>query len=430
MAQVPRYTSYPTAPNFHDAITGEIYKSWLANLSENTNLSLYFHIPFCRQLCWFCGCHTKIINGYSPVTHYMDFLKSEVALVANNLNSKNVSHIHFGGGSPTILSGSDFKDFMALLRDHFIFTKDAELAIEIDPRTADKHKIKAYAETGINRASLGVQDFDITVQRTINRVQSFELVENVINKLRANQIKDINVDLIYGLPNQTTSTLNSTINQTLDLQPNRISLFGYAHVPWMKKHQNLIPAETLPDQSARMEMFDNATEQLQNAGYLPIGLDHFVKPEDALAVAEKSKCLNRNFQGYTTDNSDTLLGLGISSISTLPTAYIQNTSDFQKYSAAIASGNLPIARGIQLNNEDIERRGIIMSLMCNRTAQIDPKKYSEELSRLNHYIKNNEATYQDGILEISKTATHKLRLIASVFDQYLLMNEHKYSQAV
>lgn len=430
MVQVPRYTSYPTAPNFHEAISGKTYEKWLRKLNETKKLSLYFHIPFCRQLCWFCGCQTKIINGYTPVRMYMELLKREVTLVASHTKCKTVNHIHFGGGSPTILNGEDFKDFMALLADQYKINEDAEIAIEIDPRTVDAGKIKAYAETKINRVSLGVQDFDIKVQRAINRVQSFDLVQNQIKKLRDFAINNINIDLVYGLPHQTISSLKNTIEQTLTLQPNRISLFGYAHVPWMKKHQELIPTETLPDENLRMELFDNASTQLENAGYIAIGLDHFVKPEDGLACAKNSKNLNRNFQGYTSDTSDTLLGFGLSSISTLPTAYLQNTTDYQKYRSDIKRGVIPVARGIELNKQDIERRDIIMSLMCNRSASVDPVLYKEELSRLKDYIRSNDVIYQNGIIQVAHQARHKLRIIASVFDQYLHEKTNRYSQAV
>lgn len=430
MERVPRYTSYPTAPHFHQGVGFEQYAAWLNSLNSDKSLSLYFHIPYCKQLCWFCGCHTKIVNHYDPIKKYLSLLKEEVNLVSEYVKNSPVKHIHFGGGSPTVLESSDFVDFMELLRDKFIIKENAEIAVEMDPRTVDAEKISAYAQTGVTRSSLGVQDFDAKVQKAINRIQPYEMVADVIEELRNAGINELNIDLIYGLPYQTLESINDTIEQTLTLNPDRISLFGYAHVPWMKKHQNLIPEEGLPNKEDRIAMFEYASNFLRKAGYVAIGLDHFVKPDDSMALAAQEQILQRNFQGYTTDTADALLGMGVSSISSLAQGHVQNTSNNIDYAKAIKAKILPIVKGIALTDEDRHRRDIIMSLMSNMQAKIAQSTYSRELEQLKPYIKSGDVIYTDGILRINPKARQKLRLIASVFDSYLSDKKHQYSQAV
>ncbi len=430
MEQIPRYTSYPTAPNFHKGVDGELSKNLIGKLEEKDILSLYFHIPFCRQLCWFCGCHTKIVNGYKPIEQYMDFLQQEVKLQSSYSRANTVKYMHFGGGSPTVIEPAEFTNFMKIVQSNFDILDDAEIAIEIDPRSVNKEKISAYASSGINRASLGVQDFDEKVQRAINRHQSFELVKNVVEKLREVNINEINLDLIYGLPFQTLETIKKTIDNTIKLDPNRISLFGYAHVPWMKKHQNLIPTESLPNPELRMEMFDFACDYLTSNGYVSIGLDHFVKPDDSLAIAQREEKLQRNFQGYTIDKAEALLGFGVSSISTLPSAYLQNTSDYREYVTSIENERLPVARGIELNHDDIKRREIIMSIMCGLKTKVSSTEYATELENLSDLIQQGVVKYEDGVLIMNKKEHHKFRKVASKFDAYLAENQFSFSQAV
>lgn len=428
--RVPRYTSYPTAPHFHAGIGEEQYKGWLGNLNDSQPLSLYFHIPYCRQLCWFCGCHTKIVNHYDPVEKYLDLMMCEIALLAGLLPKAPVTHIHYGGGSPTIISATDFSSLMDNIRQSFIVSSEAEIAIEIDPRTVDVEKIKAYATSGVTRASLGVQDFTLRVQEAINRIQPYDMVLDVTRMLRKQGINALNVDLIYGLPHQTLKTTRQTIEQTLTLEPDRISLFGYAHVPWMKKHQQLVPEEALPTPSSRAEMFEAASLMLTNAGYVAIGLDHFAKPEDSLTTAMKDGKLQRNFQGYTTDTAPAVLGMGVSSISSLPQGYLQNTSSNIDYSRALRAKQLPVARGIMLTQDDINRREIIMSLMCRLHAPVPEKLYVAELQRLKSYFEAGDAIYNNERLTINPKAQKHLRLIASVFDCYMSDTGHRYSQAV
>ncbi len=431
MQRVPRYTSYPTAPNFHDGIDASVYQKWLRDLStQQKNLSLYFHIPYCKQLGWFCGCHTKIINHYTPVSRYMELLRREIELISPYVKHMPVEHIHFGGGSPTILAADDFAAFMQFLQNNFSFSNSPEIAVEMDPRTLTADKVQSYAISGVNRASLGVQDFNHKVQQAINREQPYELVVQCIEMLRQNNINAINIDLIYGLPHQTLDSVRKTIELTLSLKPNRISLFGYAHVPWMKKHQQLVPEDALPSVTARAEMADAAREQLVTSGYIPVGLDHFAQQNDSLAQAAFTKTVKRNFQGYTTDYADILLGFGVSSISSLPQGYLQNTASNIEYALAIEANILPIQRGIELTQEDKQRREIIMSLMCNLQANICENQYKDELRNIQQYINTGAAQYKNGILTISPQAVKQLRLIASAFDSYIPKTSHQYSQAI
>jgi len=430
MKGVPRYTSYPTAPHFHDGIKAQKYIKWLKELDADTSLSLYFHIPYCKQLCWFCGCHTKIVNGYSSVSKYIELLKQEVLMIAPLIKHLPVKHIHFGGGSPTILSPTDFSEFMALISEQFRLTDSAEIAVEMDPRTVDMDKIISYAESGVTRASLGVQDFDPKVQEAINRVQDYELVEKVVNNLRSSNINALNIDLIYGLPYQTTKTTIATIERSLSLDPDRISLFGYAHVPWMKQHQKLVPEDALPSKEERVILSELARKLILEAGYTAIGIDHFAKADDALSTAASSNKLQRNFQGYTTDNADALIGFGVSSISSLPQGYLQNTAKNVDYAADIKNKKLPIARGVELSTEDKQRRDIIMSLMCNFQVKIKADLYAPELERLQPYIDSGDVCFSDGVIKVNSHSQNKLRLVASIFDTYLQNSPHRYSQAV
>ncbi len=430
MKGVPRYTSYPTAPHFHDGISAQKHIKWLKELDEDTSLSLYFHIPYCKQLCWFCGCHTTIINSYNSVSKYIELLKQEVHMIAPLVQHLSVKHIHFGGGSPTILSPIDFSKFMELISEQFNLSDIAEIALEMDPRTLDMDKVISYKESGVTRASLGVQDFDTKVQEAINRVQDYGLVEKVVNNLRLSNIKALNIDLIYGLPYQTIETTISTIERSLSLDPDRISLFGYAHVPWMKQHQKLVPEDALPTIEEREILSELSRKLILEAGYTAIGIDHFAKADDELSIAASSNKLRRNFQGYTTDNADALIGFGVSSISSLPQGYLQNTAKNVDYASNIKNKKLPIARGVELSTDDKQRRDIIMSLMCNYQVKINADLYAPELEKLQPFIDSGDVTFSDGIIKTSSLSNNKLRLIASVFDVYLQNSPHRYSLAV
>ncbi|MDH5750643.1 MAG: oxygen-independent coproporphyrinogen III oxidase, partial [Rhodospirillales bacterium] len=325
--RVPRYTSYPTAPHFNDSVTADVYRRWLGELDVDQNLSLYFHIPFCDEMCWFCGCYTKIVKRYEPVAEYLDTMLGEVDLIADILPARmKASHLHWGGGSPTMLTGEDWQRTIDKLRTRFEVTDNAEIAVELDPRTATEDYVRALATAGVNRASIGVQDFDPLVQQAINRIQPFDVTERVIGWLRKHGIENINMDLMYGLPHQTLARVEDMVAKTATLRPHRIALFGYAHVPWMKSHQKMIKEEDLPDANERWQQFELASERLVESGYVKLGLDHFALPDDDMAAALNENRLHRNFQGYTVDEAPVMLGFGASAIGSLPQGYVQNLS--------------------------------------------------------------------------------------------------------
>ncbi|MDH3769984.1 MAG: oxygen-independent coproporphyrinogen III oxidase, partial [Nitrospirota bacterium] len=362
---VPRYTSYPTAPHFHPGIDAAAYRRWLGDLPDDAPLSLYLHIPFCHSLCWYCGCHTTVARRHQPVTEYLDLLRREIELVADAARAGHrVSHLHLGGGTPTMLRPDELMRLRETLEEAFDFDADADCAVEIDPRGLERATIDALAAIGINRASIGVQDVTPEVQRAVNRWQPIEVTTQVVGWLRSAGIVAINLDLMYGLPRQTEAHLGATIDAVLDLAPQRIALFGYAHVPWMKRHQRLIDSDTLPGPAERTAQFELATTRLVEAGYVAIGLDHFARADDALVKARQVGGLRRNFQGYTTDAAPALLGFGASAIGSLPQGYVQNAVPLPAYREALRDGRLPAVRGIAIDDEDRIRRAIIERLMC------------------------------------------------------------------
>ncbi len=439
--RVPRYTSYPTAPHFHPGVTGETYGSWLGELDPATELSLYLHIAFCAEMCWFCGCHTKITRRYSPIETYMNALWGEVDMVAKALpEPMPVRHIHFGGGSPTILEPTDFVKTIDILRQHFRVKPDAEIAVELDPRTADENYIAAMAGAGVTRASLGVQDFDEKVQVAINRIQPYDVTARTVEWLRRHKIPEINMDLIYGLPFQTLDGLLHTIDMAVDFGPKRIALFGYAHVPWMKKHQRLIPEEALPDTEMRWRQYEDACDRLVNRhGYVQIGLDHFARPDDEMAIALAEKRLNRNFQGYTTDTAETLIGFGASGIGSLPQGYVANVGEIHFYQQAIQEGRLPTQRGVAINDDDRLRRSIIERLMCDLEVNVDAqaRNFGRSGRDFEAEIESLAPMEQDGLIKRDGhviTVTHEgrtlVRAVGAAFDRYLKRGEQRHSKAV
>ncbi len=439
-AAVPRYTSYPTAPHFSTELTNELYVNWLKELDTAKPISLYLHVPYCREMCWYCGCHTKITKKNSPIADYADALRCEIKLLAEALPTRfSISHIHWGGGTPSILSSEDFSSIMALIGEHFDFTENAEKAIEIDPRTVDAKKIEALAKSGINRASLGVQDFNPKVQAAINRVQSFEITKNSVDNLRNNGINSINFDLMYGLPLQTTADVRKTVELSYSLRPDRIALFGYAHVPWMKTHMKLILDEELPGTEERIDQATVAAEELLKCGYQQIGLDHFALPEDTMSVALDSKALHRNFQGYTTDESETLIGVGASSIGNLPQGYAQNVVSIHEYTRKVRGGSFAIAKGISVSTDDKMRREVIERLMCDLVVDLGEiaKKYgqpvnvfAEELGRLVPFQTDGLITLDGNKILVSENGRFLVRTVCAVFDTYLGTGTGRHSRAV
>ncbi|MFN3075665.1 MAG: oxygen-independent coproporphyrinogen III oxidase [Alphaproteobacteria bacterium] len=438
--RLPRYTSYPTAPHFSPAVTGGDYGRWLGELPPDTALSLYLHIAYCAELCWFCGCHTKITKRYAPVQDYLEVLLEEVDLVAARLSDRRpVRHVHFGGGSPTILSPADFSRAIAHLRERFSWTETVEVAVELDPRTTRQDFVETMAASGVNRVSLGIQDFDPVVQQAIHRVQPREMSEQVVGWLRQYGIFEINLDLVYGLPYQTEAGLGSTVEQAVSLRPSRVSLFGYAHVPWMKKHQRLIPEKALPDTETRWRQYEMATARLQELGYVAIGLDHFALPEDGLTVAQRERRLHRNFQGYTTDAAGVLLGLGASGIGSLPQGYVANEGDIEAYKRLIRSGQLAVRRGIAVSDDDRLRRAIIERLMCDLAVDVAEIAGSHGVSMDSFDTEMNAMAglEQDGILRrdgnrivVTDEGRPLVRAVCAVFDRYLKRGEARHSQAV
>jgi oxygen-independent coproporphyrinogen III oxidase len=438
--RVPRYTSYPTAPHFTEAVDGAVYRRWLTELSPDLDLSLYFHIPYCDTLCWFCGCYTKIVRRYEPVARYLDMLLDEIDLVADTLGERfHARHLHWGGGSPTLIEESDWQRLIERIHTRFDVGPDAEVAVEMDPRDTTKEYVNALAAAGVNRASIGVQDFHPEVQKAINRIQPFDTTKRVVDWLRHQGISGINMDLMYGLPYQTTERVVETVEKAVRLKPDRVALFGYAHVPWMKTHQKLIKDETLPDFSERWQQSEAAANRLVELGYVRIGFDHFARPDDDLAVAHAEGRMHRNFQGYTTDTAPALLGFGASAIGSLPQGYVQNTQPLRTYREAVTFADFATERGVALSDDDRLRRDIIERLMCDMTVDLNALCTTHGMAReiLNDGMKRMEPLTEDGIVEVNDgrvtlTAEGRpfVRLVAAAFDAYLNKGEMRHSKAV
>ncbi|MEQ8740154.1 MAG: oxygen-independent coproporphyrinogen III oxidase, partial [Hoeflea sp.] len=356
----PRYTSYPTAPHFHAGIDGDVYARWLGQLKPGQSLSLYVHIPWCDRLCWFCGCNTKQTRKYDPLETYLSALENEIETISSLVDPGcQVTALHLGGGSPTMLKPEDMVWLDKALRSRFQFADDAEISVEMDPNDLDEGRYDALAEIGLTRASIGVQDFDERVQQAINREQTFEQTREVVEQVRKRGVRSVNCDVLYGLPHQTRASVDDTIGKVISLNPDRIALFGYAHVPWMKTHQKMIDETALPDVTERFAQMNRASSLLTAAGYTAIGFDHFALPADSLAIAAASGEMRRNFQGYTSDTADALIGLGASSIGQLPQGYIQNQPSTGEYQRQVNLGRLPVVRGFELSEEDRLRARVI-----------------------------------------------------------------------
>lgn len=438
--RIPRYTSYPTALQFNDSVGGATYERWLADIPAQSPLSIYLHVPFCAELCLYCGCHTTVARRYAPVAAYADILEREIALVGRYLPDRlSVVHIHWGGGTPTMLSPHDFDCLTTALRRTFHLGANCEIAVEIDPRSVTHDTVMALADLGVTRASLGVQDFEEQVQKAVRRIQSFEQTAQTADWLRAAGIHNINLDLMYGLPYQTVDSVASTIRRALALDPDRIALFGYAHVPWMKRHQRLLPEEALPSSVDRFEQYRAAAGVMTEAGYQAVGLDHFAKHDDPLARRQTEKRIHRNFQGYTTDEAATLIGFGTSAISALPQGYAQNAPGMVAYRNAVEMGRPATVRGRALTDDDRLRREIIEQLMCNMevdlTAVAESRnkslaEFAAELSALDSLAEHDLVHRQNGVVTVPEHARPFVRTVCAVFDAYLSSGETRHSRAV
>jgi oxygen-independent coproporphyrinogen-3 oxidase len=438
--RLPRYTSYPTAPHFSPAVGPDLYAEWLAATPAGTPASLYVHVPFCRRMCWYCGCNTAVTLRDEPVAAYGQMLKSEIGMVRRALGKRPpVVHLHFGGGTPTIMAPALFRELMAMLRETFDFRPNAEIAIEIDPRTLTREMVEVLAEGGINRASLGVQSLDPAVQKAINRVQTYAQTADAVAWLREAGIAGINLDLIYGLPHQTTPSSVDTVSQCLALVPDRIAVFGYAHVPSFKKHQRRIDAATLPGGEERNAQAEAIAETLAAAGYRRIGIDHYARAGDSLAAAQAEGRLHRNFQGYTTDPADLLIALGASAIGRLPQGYVQNDPVVRGYSDAIAAGRLATVKGYALSAEDRLRADLIERLMCDFRVDVDAvcrrhgraaDSLGEAFTRIDAMAADGIVRRHDGLIEIAPGALALARAVAATFDAYLPNSARTHSPAL
>ena len=428
-SRVPRYTSYPTAPHFTDAVDGSIFKGFLNEIPDEAGVSLYIHVPFCRRLCWFCACRTQGTQTDSPVRAYLDVLKQELAILKAELpDNLHLSRLHWGGGTPTLLAPDMMTELAETIFDVIPMGKDAEFSVEIDPNEIDAQRLDALAAAGMNRASIGVQDFDTEIQQVIGREQSYEITRDAIEAIRDHGVKSLNADILYGLPHQTNKRIADSVQKLLSLSPDRVALYGYAHVPWMAKRQQMIPSDALPTPEERLGLFETARHLFLWDDYREIGIDHFSRPEDGLAIAQTEGGLRRNFQGYTDDPADVLIGVGASSISRFPQGYAQNAPATSAYTKAIREGQFSTARGHVFSADDRLRSRLIEALMCD--FHIDTAEILENFDitpkQLNTLFNAAAAEFDDMVrvsssgFTISETARPLTRMIARAFDAYEL----------
>ena len=426
-ARVPRYTSYPTAPHFGASVGEADFTGWIEAVPEGSRISLYLHVPFCRRLCWFCACRTQGTTSNDPVIAYVETLKTELALLARHLpKGVTLSRLHWGGGTPTLL---DPDSMIALAEAIFAvapMAEDGEFSVEIDPNEIDDPRLDALVGAGMNRASIGVQDFDPLIQAAIGREQSYALTREVAEKIRVRGVASLNADILYGLPHQTGPRIADSVQKLLTLSPDRVALYGYAHVPWMSRRQQLIPSDALPTPQERLSLYETARQLFVWDGYREIGIDHFAKPGDGLARAKASGLLRRNFQGYTDDASPVLIGLGASSISRFPQGFAQNASGTAQHTKAIRAGRFSTHRGHRFAGEDTLRARIIEALMCDFAVQREElvSTFSVTDDRLQTLFQAAKATFGDMVqigpdgLTIPDRARPLTRMIARAFDAY------------
>jgi oxygen-independent coproporphyrinogen-3 oxidase len=431
----PRYTSYPTADRFVEAFTPEDYAQALTQRRSGANamalpLSLYVHIPFCESLCYYCACNKIITKHHDRATSYLRYLAREVDLHTSHMGlGKVVSQLHLGGGSPTFLNDSELRELMAMLRRSFNFAPGGEYSIEVDPRTVDPSRLDTLAELGFNRLSFGVQDFDPAVQKAVHRVQPAEQVFALVEAARARGFESVNVDLIYGLPQQSPESFDRTLAQIVQLRPDRIALYAYAHLPERFKPQRRINTVELPSGASKIAMLSRSLQTLVGAGYVYVGMDHFALPGDSLAVAKRQGRLHRNFQGYSTQPDCDLIGLGVSSIGHIGATYSQNAKTLDEYYDALDHGRFPVVRGLALSRDDLVRRATIMALMCQGQLQfeaielaflVDFKTYfAKELEAMSVLVDQGMVVVDDSGIQVTAQGWFFVRAVAMVFDRYL-----------
>ncbi len=425
---VPRYTSYPTAPHFGPAVNGATYRDWLGRLADDTSLSLYLHVPFCQTMCSYCGCHTKVTRKVEPIEAYRRHLEAEIDLVSGLTAARRVRHIHWGGGTPSMLGPAGLESVARRLAARFDIGADAEHAIELDPRQVDDGLAATLVRMGVNRASLGVQDLNPHVQEAIGRIQPHEVVVAAVAALQRAGIGQLSFDLMYGLPHQSLEDLLRTIDQVAALKPGRLSLFGYAHVPWFKTHQRLIDEAALPDAAERFRQANAARDALIAHGYEAIGLDHFALPSDSMAIMAREQTLKRNFQGYTTDDAEALLAFGASAIGRLPQGFVQNAPDIGGYQRSIEAGEPATVRGLALSLDDRVRGDAIERLMCDFSADLEavarrhgvPQDFFDaDLARLQPLEHEGLVSRKARTVVVSDAGKPLVRVVASLFDAHL-----------
>ncbi len=425
----PRYTSYPTALEFSEDFKYESYIKYLQEGKEK--LSLYVHLPFCRSACYFCGCNVVFTSKENKLSRYVEYLKKEIDILAKHLDtSREVIQFHFGGGTPTYYSAFELDEIISYIKKVFPnFSSEAEISVEIDPRFFNEEQMKVFKKHGFNRISFGVQDFDARVQEAVHRNQPYDLTKVAVDLARSYGINSINVDLIYGLPYQNLESFKATLDKVLTLNPDRLAVFNYAHVPWLKKTMRKFDETTIPSPAVKLAIFQYTIDFLTGNGYKMIGMDHFAKPEDELFGAIEKGELHRNFQGYTTKGGANLIGIGLTSIGEGARYYAQNTKDMKVYESAIDSGRLPFERGVELSDDDYIRKQIIMELMANFSIDIKRAEselginfkeyFADAIEDLSEFIKEGLVTLSEDKLKVSQTGTLLIRNIAMPFDAYM-----------
>jgi len=442
----PRYTSYPTADRFTKEFDAGTYKGWIAKRETggiSRPLSLYVHLPFCNTLCFYCACNKIITKDRSKAESYVRYLVKELAMQAALLGEgQRVEQLHWGGGTPTFLSDELMRELMGAIRKHFKLVENGEYSIEIDPRKVSDQTIALLGELGFNRISIGVQDFDPLVQRAVNRIQSEEETLQVIRAARANGFKSVSIDLIYGLPKQNLTGFKATLDKVIAVSPDRVSIYNYAHMPTIFKPQRRINEDELPPPQVKLDILSLAVKTLTDAGYIYIGMDHFAKPDDELAVAQRERRLHRNFQGYSTHSDCDLVALGVSAIGKIGPTYSQNFRELEDYCAALDRDELPIMRGLELDADDLVRREIIQALTCHfeihkksidmaHHIEFDPY-FATELAELREYEREGMVRLSPELISVTPKGRMLIRNICMVFDKYLrTKQEHaRYSKVI
>ena len=428
----PRYTSYPTAPNWDPSFGPEDFAQRLkAAASVPAPLSLYVHLPYCQSLCWYCGCNVVIARTPSGIDDYLAVLQRELELVAHALGPRRtVSQLHYGGGTPTLLNHAQLVRLWSAIIDRFLPLADAEISIEIHPGVTSLDQLRLLRRLGFNRASIGLQDLDPEVQRATHRLQTPEQTRAVLDEARSLGYSGINLDLIYGLPKQTADSWQRTLDQVLAMRPDRVAVYSFAYVPEVLKHQRRLPAEAIPARDSKLALFREAWRRFTSAGYQPIGMDHFALPGDALVRAQSSGRLIRNFQGYTVRRAPDLVGLGASAISDVGGAYAQNLRNLKAYADRIGAGRLATDRGWVMSDDDVRRRAIISDLMCHFHAELGAGGFADELRRLEPLERDGLVKREGGTLSITALGRPFVRNVAMAFDRYLAEGPRRFSRTI